>query len=771
MSLNVLIIDIDGLSLSFAWRCVQAGHAVRWFVKPGDEVNVDTGLGFRGIEKITNWVSSIKWADLVLLTGNSEYVERLDAFKKRGVPVFAPSVASAKLEIDRKAGMEFMEKIGIEVAPYVTVKSIDEAIKMVKKTEERYVIKTLGDCEDKSLTYVSKSPADMVETLNRWKLEGINPKGDLMLQTFIKGIEVGVSRFMGRDGWVGQWNVSHEFKKMMSGDYGPNCYSADTEVLTDGGWKYWPDVAENDKICTLIDNKIEFEIPSRLTVADVDEDLIAWSSPTVDIMVTSGHNMYVQDDHYRKPFYFEPAEVTSKNKRTIRRGGGVWQGLDELEKLPTCARSAMPEFSALIGIYIADGNCKERSIVFGNCPAHKQKIFIEIADAAGFSAKMYGSDLYINSADLSNYMRSFGKAGDKFCPEFIKNGSSETIQAFLYGYGAGDGCINGSTIIYTTVSKKLADDIQELLLKVGKYGAIAARDRRGESHEINGYTCENKMIAYDICENSVRLKANLSPDICSKVPYKGKVYCCTVTSHIIYVRRNGKACWLGQTGEQGTIAYFTKNEKLAEETLAKAEKGLIELGHIGDSAIGFIITEEGKYYPTEWTLRPGWPCAQLFLGATEGDPVEWMIDALNGKDTTSFKEDIGCILVMGHKGFPIQKNTIKEVSGYPIYGITKGNKKHIHPYGIQIKPMLDDQDGKIVERPMWNTSEGAVLSVTGFGKDVKQATERAYKTTGQLHVANMMLRDDVGDKLEEELPKLHKLGFCLHCDYEKEIKK
>ena len=83
MSLNVLIIDIDGLSLSFAWRCVQAGHAVRWFVKPGDEVNKDTGLGFRGIEKINNWVASIKWADLVLLTGNSEYVERLDAFKKR----------------------------------------------------------------------------------------------------------------------------------------------------------------------------------------------------------------------------------------------------------------------------------------------------------------------------------------------------------------------------------------------------------------------------------------------------------------------------------------------------------------------------------------------------------------------------------------------------------------------------------------------------------------------------------------------------------------
>lgn len=420
----------------------MAGHTVRWFVKPKPCNNPDTGRGFKGIEKITNWVGSVMWADLVFATSNDDYIERLDFFKKKGAHVFAPSVASANLEISRADGMKLMEKVGIETAPYITVKNIDEAIKTVKKTEERYVIKTLGSNEDKALTYCSKSPADMVETLLRWKEEGINPDGDLMLQTFITGIEVGVSRWMGSDGWVGQWNVSHEFKKLMSGNYGQN------------------------------------------------------------------------------------------------------------------------------------------------------------------------------------------------------------------------------------------------------------------------------------------------------------------------------------TGEMGTIAYFTKKEKLATDTLAKLEKELLKLGHLGDTALGFMIDDKGKPWPTEWTCRPGWPIFNMMLGATEGDPAQWMVDAMNGKDTTSFKEDIGACVVLAHKDFPYSNASRKETSDYPIFGVTKGNKKHLHPQCVKID-MRHDMDGsKIVERPLWSTSGDYIAVATGFGKDVKQATGRAYKTVSQLTVSNLIVRNDIGEKLEKELPELHKLGYCLHAEYQ-----
>lgn len=439
--MKLLIIDGDCVGLSFAWRAAQAGHDVRWFIEPKDCNNPTAGDGFKGITKVTNWVGSVKWAELIITTTNDKYLDRLDHFRELGFPVFGPTTASAKLEISRGDGMKLLEKVGIEIVPYKTFPSMKEAKKHIEKTSERFVFKTLGDNEDKSLTYVSKSPADLINWIDRIIARKEEPKGEVMLQEFVEGIEIGVSRFMGSKGFVGQWNESFEYKKLMPSNYGCN------------------------------------------------------------------------------------------------------------------------------------------------------------------------------------------------------------------------------------------------------------------------------------------------------------------------------------TGEMGTVAYFTKDSKLGVDTLGKLEKELIKLGHTGDVAIGFMANEKGPM-PTEFTCRFGWPISNMMLGATEGDPVTWMKDALEGKDTTSFKEDIGCCLVLAHGDFPKSKEKAPEYADVPVYGITKGNKKHVHPQGIKID-VLPDMDGeKLVKRPLWNTASDYAAVVTGFGKSVKQACERAYKTTKQLHISNMVVRDDIGEDLKEKLPQLHKLGYATHCNYE-----
>jgi phosphoribosylamine---glycine ligase len=52
-----------------------------------------------------------------------------------------------------------------------------------------------------------------------------------------------------------------------------------------------------------------------------------------------------------------------------------------------------------------------------------------------------------------------------------------------------------------------------------------------------------------------------------------------------------------------------------------------------------------------------------------------------------------------------------------------------------------------------------------MGKTVKQACERAYKTVKEIHIPNMQFRDDVGEKLEKELPELQKHGFATEFKY------
>lgn len=436
--MNLLIVDQDNVGLSFALRAAQAGHSVKWFVKPRPTNNPDTGKGFKGVEKIPNWVPHVKWADLIMSTSNDDYIERLAHFKSKGFPVFAPSPESTHLEVSRADGMKLLEKAGIECVPYQTFKSMAEAEKHVRKTDERFVFKTLGDNEDKSLTYVSRSPADLVA----WMQRTPPPKGEVMLQTFIKGIELGVSRFMGKNGWVGQWNESFEHKKLMSGNFGPN------------------------------------------------------------------------------------------------------------------------------------------------------------------------------------------------------------------------------------------------------------------------------------------------------------------------------------TGEMGTVAYFTEDSKLGEDTLGKLGDELMALGHLGDTALGFMIDEKGKPWPTEWTCRFGWPISNMMLGATKGDPVMWMKDAIEGKDTTSFTEDIGVCLVLAHSDFPHGNADKSETSGVPIYGITKGNQKHVHPQSVQMMSLPDMDGEKMTERPMWATAGDYVAVITGYGRNIEQARRRAYKTADQIHVSNPILRDDIGEKMKEQLPKLHAMGYATHCNYD-----
>jgi len=225
---KVLILSMDtvGEGLSFALRCIRAGHDVRMWLPP--TANKTTGDGFKGLTKVENWVSSASWADVVVPTGNHLFMPRLDAFRKRGVRVFGPSAESARLEIDRAAGMKFLEEHGIECPAFKTFKTLDDAAAHVRKTGQRFVFKTLGDEEDKSLSYCAKSPADMLARIERWKKLKLNPKGEVMLQEFIEGNEFAVSRWVGAEGFVGPYNENFEQKKLLSGNVGPNCGESGT---------------------------------------------------------------------------------------------------------------------------------------------------------------------------------------------------------------------------------------------------------------------------------------------------------------------------------------------------------------------------------------------------------------------------------------------------------------------------------------------------------------------------------------------------------------
>lgn len=226
--MNVLIVDTDGTGLDLCCRAAEAGHKVRWYMSPGDDKTpIRDGDGFPGIERVSSWKPSMTWAKqgvIVNLFNNKEMTAALEKWRDFGMPVFGPSVKSAELERNRGAGMKFMEDHGIEVPTNHTFKTLDEALAFAWKADQSYVFKTLGDEEDKSLSYVASDPADLVGWLEMKKSSGLKLKGACMLQEKIDKIcDVGVSGWMGKKGFLpGKFTVNFEFKKLMPGNFGQN---------------------------------------------------------------------------------------------------------------------------------------------------------------------------------------------------------------------------------------------------------------------------------------------------------------------------------------------------------------------------------------------------------------------------------------------------------------------------------------------------------------------------------------------------------------------
>lgn len=217
--MKILLIDYGGNFLSLALRCRAAGHEVKWFISPRkDGSRSCVGDGY--FKKLPDWEPAIDWADLIVLSENSRYITQLEPYRREGYPIFGSNVEGTEWELDRGIGQQVFKDAGITTIPTWEFTNYNEAIAFVKENPKRYVSKPSGDA-DKSLSYVAKSARDMVFMLEYWQRTQRN-KAPFILQDFIPGVEMAVGGWFGRDGWVGNWVNSFEFKKFMNDDKGPN---------------------------------------------------------------------------------------------------------------------------------------------------------------------------------------------------------------------------------------------------------------------------------------------------------------------------------------------------------------------------------------------------------------------------------------------------------------------------------------------------------------------------------------------------------------------
>ena len=167
--MRFLVLDPFGDGLDVSVRAIREGHDVKHFI-PDNPKYAKIGEGM--VTRVREFKPWLRWADVVFLVDNTVYMRDIDNHRLT-IPnnVFGPTQESTLWETDRKVGQQIFQTAGIDTIPYKEFHSYDDAFAYVRKHDKRFVSKP-SDEGDKALSYVCKSPDDMLYMLERWKKLG-----------------------------------------------------------------------------------------------------------------------------------------------------------------------------------------------------------------------------------------------------------------------------------------------------------------------------------------------------------------------------------------------------------------------------------------------------------------------------------------------------------------------------------------------------------------------------------------------------------------------
>jgi phosphoribosylamine---glycine ligase len=209
------------------------------------------------------------------------------------------------------------------------------------------------------------------------------------------------------------------------------------------------------------------------------------------------------------------------------------------------------------------------------------------------------------------------------------------------------------------------------------------------------------------------------------------------------------------TGEQGSVLRYTKRSKLFHRVAKPLTDALHKIGFVGNCDVNCIIDEDGRPWPLEFTMRMGWPAMNILTALHQGDPIVWMKDLLEGKDTLRVSDEIALGVCMTHGNYPFKARTWAEDTGYPISGITTRNWDKIAPQHMRRGA------------ESWETAGEYVCVVTGTGDTVRSASRAAYNVADAIRwPSNPGYRNDIGRRLSTALPRLQSFGYAEGVRYD-----
>ena len=374
------------------------------------------------------------------------------------------------------------------------------------------------------------------------------------------------------------------------------CYSDDTEVLTKKGWRLFQDCVETDEFATrqIQIGKFEWQKATEFCRFRFDGMMVGFTGRSLDMLVTPNHRMLLTSlpdslvtkdtpsarkygsgyrSRKRRECVVEalPLAQCKRSQKTGIPNTSVWEG-QQIDKFVFKGERRRPygrmpkeivmtgdDFCAFMGMYLAEGSVlhddKGLAITQPEDARGTRRLYVDLLTRLFTTVNPGEKDLIAHSCAVGTYLRQFGHAHEKFIPDLIRGTTPRQLEIFWKYYYAGDGAAAGdngkSSQVAFTVSKTLADQLTEIIQKMGSSSTTCIRPSgKGKIGNREISTQVGYFVTRHTKTNGFAGEWNAE-----ETEYHGDVFCVAVPNMFLYVRRNGKAAWSGNTvvpvGEAG----------------------------------------------------------------------------------------------------------------------------------------------------------------------------------------------------------------------------
>lgn len=219
--MKVLVIGKGGREHALAWKLNQSHLVEKIYIAPGNPGTASFGINVNikddDIEGLAEFAQK-EGIDLTVVGPETTLaLGAADAFEKRGLKIFGPKKAVARLESSKDFAKHIMNKYNVPTGAYETFTDYEKAKVYVEKHGAPIVIKEDGLKAGKGVTVAMK----IEEAFEALEIAFAIPNNKVVIEEYLDGFEFSLIALAHEDKVI-PLEVGQDHKRVFDGDKGPN---------------------------------------------------------------------------------------------------------------------------------------------------------------------------------------------------------------------------------------------------------------------------------------------------------------------------------------------------------------------------------------------------------------------------------------------------------------------------------------------------------------------------------------------------------------------